>query len=165
MAAAIARHRGARHIVITDINRYRLGLATYMGATLAVDVSQTSLEKALEPLNLKDGFTVGMEMSGSPDALESLLKHMQRGGQVALLGIFSKPCYIDWNQMIFNLLTIKGIYGRKVFSTWYKMSHMLESGLNISPIITHEFPLDDFQEAFDLVKSGNCGKVNLTLLP
>lgn len=162
MAAAIARHSGARHVVITDINPYRLELARKMKVANVVDVTKTSLTEVMKSLGIEHGFTVGLEMSGSSQAFSSLLAHMQMGGNIALLGILPPGTAIDWDLVIFKMLTIKGIYGREIFSTWFKMVGMLESGLNIEPIITHRFGIDDFQKGFDAMLSGNAGKVILS---
>jgi threonine 3-dehydrogenase len=161
MAVAIARFAGARHIVITDVNDYRLNLAWNMGATIAVNVGEGSIDRVMKDLGMTEGFDVGMEMSGNPAAFRDLLRTMHHGGKVALLGIPPGEMAIDWNEIIFKGLIIKGIYGREMFETWYKMSSMLQSGLNLDPIITHRFPVDDYQEAFDLMASGQTGKVIL----
>jgi threonine 3-dehydrogenase len=161
MAAAIARFAGARHVVITDVNEYRLDLARKMGATVALNVSEGSIDQVMTDLGMTEGFDVGMEMSGNPAAFRDLLRTMHHGGKVALLGIPPGEMAIDWNEIIFKGLIIKGIYGREMFETWYKMSSMLQSGLNLAPIITHRFPVDDYQEAFDLMASGQSGKVIL----
>lgn len=161
MAAAIARKAGARNVVITDVNEYRLELAHKLGATTAVNISKNSLVEAVHAAGIKNGFTVGLEMSGHPQGLSTLLEMAQPGATIALLGILPPNCVIDWDLVIFKMLTLKGIYGREIFSTWYKMTHMLESGLNLAPIITHQFPVDDFQEAFETMLSGNSGKIIL----
>jgi threonine 3-dehydrogenase len=161
MAVAIARFAGARHVVITDINDYRLELARKMGATVALNVSRDSVEDTMKMLGMEEGFDVGLEMSGNPTAFRDMLKCMHHGGKIALLGIPPTDTSVDWNQVIFKGLVIKGIYGREMFETWYKMSSMLQSGLVIDPIITHRFPMADFQEAFDLMASGQSGKVIL----
>jgi len=161
MAVAIARFAGARHVVITDINDFRLDLARRMGATLALNVARDSLDDAMKLLRMEEGFDVGMEMSGNPSAFRDMLRTMHHGGRVAVLGIPPTNTSIDWNQVIFKGLVIKGIYGREMFETWYKMSSMLQSGLNIAPIMTHQFPLSDFQSAFELMESGQSGKVIL----
>ena len=161
MAVAIARYAGARHVVITDINDYRLDLATKMGATVALNVTRGSIDETMQKLGMEEGFDVGMEMSGNPAAFRDLLRTMHHGGKVALLGIPPDDTSIDWTQVIFKGLEIKGIYGREMFETWYKMSSMLQSGLNIQPIITHHFPMEDYQEAFDLMESGQSGKIIL----
>ena len=161
MAAAIARHVGARHVVITDINDYRLGLATKMGATRAVNVNRTSLKDVMAELDMVEGFDVGLEMSGVPTAFQSLLQSMNHGGKVALLGIPPSNTAIDWNQVIFKGLEIKGVYGREMFETWYKMVAMLQSGLDLSPILTHRYPVQDFEQGFAAMLSGQSGKVIL----
>jgi threonine 3-dehydrogenase len=161
MAAAIARHVGARHIVVTDVNDYRLDLAKRMGATRALNVSRENLRDTMNELQMTEGFDVGMEMSGVPSAFSSMLECMNHGGKVAMLGIPSAPMAIDWNQVIFKGLEIKGIYGREMFETWYKMVAMLQSGLDLSPLITHHFAVDDFKAGFDAMLSGKSGKVIL----
>lgn len=161
MAVAIARYAGARHIVITDINDYRLELARKAGASIALNVSNGSLDDTMQELGMEEGFDVGMEMSGNPSAFRDMLRIMHNGGSIALLGIPPGETTIDWKQVIFKGLTLKGIYGREMFETWYKMSSMLQSGLNIDSIITHHFPIDDFQPAFELMESGQSGKVIL----
>jgi threonine 3-dehydrogenase len=161
MAVAIARFAGARHVVITDVNDYRLELARKMGASVALNVTTDSIAETMQVLGMEEGFDVGMEMSGNPRAFQDLLKAMHHGGKVALLGIPPDDMAIDWNQVIFKGLVIKGIYGREMFETWYKMSSMLQSGLAIEPIITHHFPVDDYLPAFELMESGKTGKVIL----
>jgi threonine 3-dehydrogenase len=161
MAVAIARHVGARHVVITDVNDYRLDLARKMGATRALNVSRETVSGAMQDLGMEEGFDVGLEMSGNPTAFRELLKSMHHGGRVALLGIPPSDVAIDWNEVIFKGLVIKGIYGREMFETWYKMSAMLQSGLDISPIITHRFAIEDYQRAFETMNSGRSGKVIL----
>lgn len=161
MAVAIARHAGARNIVITDINDYRLDLAKKMGATQAVNIKNMSLEDVIKSLDLPYGFTVGLEMSGHPNGLNTLLEKVRHGGHVVLLGILPPGTVIDWDLVIFKMLVIKGIYGREVFSTWYQMVHLLEGGLNLTPIITHHFFADDFEEGFDVLFTGQSGKVIL----
>jgi threonine 3-dehydrogenase len=161
MATAIARYAGARHVVVSDINDYRLGLATEMGATRALNVTRESIDDTMKDLGMEEGFDVGMEMSGNPKAFQDMLRTMHHGGKIALLGIPPEEMSIDWNQVIFKGLIIKGVYGREMFETWYKMSSMLQSGLNIDPIITHHFDIDDFQPAFELMESGQSGKVIL----
>jgi len=161
MAVAICRHVGARFVVITDVNDYRLALARKMGATKAINVARTSIDETMQALDMKEGFDVGLEMSGNPEALRDMLRTMNHGGRVALLGIPPGEVAIDWTQVIFKGLTLKGIYGREMFETWYKMAAMLESGLDISPVITHHFPIDDFQQGFDVMRSGQSGKVIL----
>lgn len=161
MAVAIVRHIGARHVVITDVNPHRLELARQMGASRAVNVAEQDLQSVMDDLGMTEGFDVGLEMSGNPKAFQDLLKSMNHGGHVALLGIPPKETAIDWNQVIFKGLVIKGIYGREMFETWYKMIAMLQSGLNISPVITHQFPVADFQDAFKIMCSGQSGKIIL----
>ncbi len=161
MAAAVAKHVGARNVVITDVNEYRLDLAKKMGATRAVNVAQESLEDVMKELGMTEGFDVGLEMSGVPVAFNSMLNNMNHGGKIAMLGIPPSDMAVDWNQVIFKGLIIKGIYGREMFETWYKMASLIQSGLDISPIITHEFKIDDFQEGFDTMLSGQSGKVIL----
>ena len=161
MAASIARKAGARNVVITDMNEYRLELAHHMGATTGVNISKTSLQDVMKAIGIEYGFTVGLEMSGHPQALNTLLEMTQHGGNIALLGILPPGSAIDWDLVIFKMLTIKGIYGREIFSTWFKMVHMLESGLNLAPIITHHFPVDEFEKGFNVMLSGKCGKVIL----
>ncbi len=161
MATAIARYAGARHIVVTDVNDYRLELAKEMGASRTLNVERESIDDTMQELGMEEGFDVGMEMSGNPQAFSDMLRTMHHGGKVALLGIPPSEMSIDWNQVIFKGLVIKGIYGREMFETWYKMSSMLQSGLNIEPIITHHFDIDDFQPAFELMESGQSGKVIL----
>jgi len=161
MAAAVAKHVGARHVVITDINEYRLDLARKMGVTRAVNVSNDKLTDVMSDLGMTEGFDVGMEMSGIPMAFTSMLENMNNGGKIAMLGIPGQNMSIDWSQVIFKGLTIKGIYGREMFETWYKMASLIQSGLDLSPIITHHFNIDDFQEGFDIMRSGQSGKVIL----
>jgi threonine 3-dehydrogenase len=161
MAIAVVRHAGARHVVVTDLNPYRLELARKMGATLAVDPTKTPLAKVQKQLGMVEGFDVGLEMSGNPQALGEMIASMSHGGKIAMLGIPAKEMAIDWRQVIFNMLTIKGIYGREMYETWYKMTVMIESGLDISPVITHRFPYSDFQRGFDAMISGQTGKVVL----
>jgi threonine 3-dehydrogenase len=161
MATAIAKHAGARYIVVTDINPYRLKLADRMGATCAVDVRTERLEDIQKELGMKEGFDVGLEMSGSAAAFKSMLANMCHGGKIAMLGIQKTDTSIDWNEFIFNGLTLKGIYGREMYETWYKMTSMIQTGLDISPIITHHFGYARFQEAFEVMRSGESGKVIL----
>ena len=161
MAAAIVKHAGARHVVVTDRNPYRLALAARMGATLAVDVRTETVESAQRRLGMKEGFDVGLEMSGSPDALHTMLANMCHGGKVALLGILPQATAIDWSLVVFNGLTLKGIYGREMYETWYKMSVMLQSGLDIAPIVTHRLHYTEYEQGFDVMRSGNSGKVVL----
>lgn len=161
MAAAIVKHIGARHVVITDVNEYRLDLARKMGVSKAINISKHQLADVAAELNMLEGFDVGLEMSGNPRALNDLMAAMNHGGRVALLGIPPANTAINWNHVIFKGLEIKGIYGREMFETWYKMITMLQSGLQIDSIITHHFPVDNFQEAFDIMASGQSGKVIL----
>ena len=161
MAVAIAKHVGARNVVITDVNDYRLDLARKMGATKALNVSNESLEDTMRELGMSEGFDVGLEMSGSPQAFRQMLSAMVNGGKVALLGILPDGAGIDWTQVIFKGLEVKGIYGREMFETWYKMIAMLQSGLDVSQVLTHHFPVDDFQKGFDVMRSGQSGKVVL----
>ncbi len=161
MAVAIARHVGARHVVITDVNDYRLELARRMGASRALNVTRDSLDAAMRELGMEEGFDVGLEMSGNPAAFRDMLRVMHHGGGVALLGIPPTDVAIDWNEVIFKGLVIKGIYGREMFETWYKMSSMLQSGLDVMPVITHRFAIGDYQLAFETMNSGRSGKVIL----
>ncbi|MFT4993278.1 MAG: threonine 3-dehydrogenase [Paraglaciecola sp.] len=161
MAAAVARHVGARNVVITDINPYRLDLALKMGATRAINIAEQDLAPVMDELGMTEGFDVGMEMSGVPSALRDMLAKMNNGGKVAMLGIPPNDVAIDWNQVIFKGLTIKGIYGREMFETWYKMASLIQSGLDLTPIITHQFSVDEFQQGFDTMGSGQSGKVIL----
>ncbi|WP_137165379.1 L-threonine 3-dehydrogenase [Salinimonas lutimaris] len=161
MAAAVAKHVGARHVVITDLNPYRLELARKMGATRAVNVGEENLKDVMNELGMTEGFDVGLEMSGVPVAFRDMLNNMNNGGKVALLGIPPSDVAIDWNQVIFKGLVIKGIYGREMFETWYKMASLIQSGLDLSPIITHQFAVEDFQQGFDKMGSGESGKVIL----
>jgi threonine 3-dehydrogenase len=161
MAVAIARHAAARHVVVTDVNPYRLKLARKMGATVALDVRTGSLKDVQRELGMKEGFDVGMEMSGNHAAFRDLLDNMCHGGRIALLGILRKA-EIDWDSVVFNGLTIKGIYGREMYETWYKMTMMLQCGLDITPAITHRFPYTEFENAFEVMRSGKSGKVVLT---
>jgi threonine 3-dehydrogenase len=162
MAAAVAVHAGARYTVITDVNPYRLELARKLGVTLAVDVSKQSLKDVQHELGMKEGFDVGLEMSGNPHAFRDMLANMAHGAKIAMLGIpAGGEMSIDWNTVIFNMLTIKGIYGREMYETWYKMTVMLQSGLDIKPVITHRFPAEKFLEGFELMASGASGKIIL----
>ncbi len=161
MAAAVARHAGARHVVITDINKYRLALAEKVGVTLAVDTSETSLPVVQQQLHMQEGFDVGLEMSGNPGAFRDMLKNMSHGAKIAMLGIPSEDISINWNQVVFNQLTIRGIYGREMYETWYKMTVMLESGLDISSVITHRLNWRGYEAGFAAMRSGNSGKVIL----
>ncbi|QBC45262.1 L-threonine 3-dehydrogenase [Iodobacter fluviatilis] len=162
MAVAIAKHVGARHVVITDVNDYRLDLARKMGATRAVNVLKEDLKDVMADLKMTEGFDVGLEMSGNPQAFRTMLETMQHGGKVALLGIPPADTAIDWNQVIFKGLEIKGIYGREMFETWYKMVALIQSGLDITPIITHHFHVDEFEQGFEAMLSGQSGKVILS---
>ncbi|HJT76069.1 MAG TPA: zinc-binding dehydrogenase, partial [Gemmataceae bacterium] len=162
MAAAVVRHAGARHVVVTDVNPYRLELARRLGATLAIDARTERAADAQRRLGMKEGFDVGLEMSGSPAAFREMLANMCHGGKVAMLGISEREMAIDWHTVVFNMLTIKGIYGREMYETWYKMTVMLQSGLDIRPVITHHFPYDEFRQGFEVMRSGQCGKVILT---
>ncbi len=161
MAAAVARHAGARYVVVTDINPWRLELARRLGATHTVNVRERNLRDVQRELGMKEGFDIGLEMSGSPDAFRDMLANMCHGGKIALLGIPNGELAIDWNTVIFNMLTIKGIYGREMYETWYKMTVMLQSGLDLSPIITHRFPYTEFEKGFAAMRSGQAGKVIL----
>jgi threonine 3-dehydrogenase len=161
MAAAVVRHAGARHVVITDVNPYRLELARKMGATLALDIRKGTIADAQQKLAMKEGFDVGLEMSGSPAAFRDMLANMCHGGKIAMLGIPEKEMAIDWNLVVFNMLTIKGIYGREMYETWYMMTVMLQSGLDIRPVITHRYPYSEFHKAFEHMLSGESGKIIL----
>lgn len=161
MAAAVVRHAGARYVVITDVNEHRLDLAKKMGVDVALNVSNGSLPDVQQQLGMAEGFDVGLEMSGNPSAFRSMIDNMAHGGKIAMLGIPSEDIAIDWNKVVFNMLTIKGIYGREMYETWYKMSVMLQSGLDISPVITHRFGADEFEKGFAAMKSGESGKVIL----
>ncbi|GEB71006.1 L-threonine 3-dehydrogenase [Pseudoalteromonas carrageenovora] len=161
MAAAVAKHVGARHVVITDVNEYRLELARKMGASRAVNVANEKLEDVMNDLGMTEGFDIGLEMSGVPSAFNSMLNNMNHGGKIAMLGIPPSDMAVDWNQVIFKGLVIKGIYGREMFETWYKMASLIQSGLDLNPIITHQYSVDDFQAGFDMMISGQSGKVIL----
>lgn len=161
MAVAVCRHAGARHIVISDINPQRLALAKTLGATRTVDVSRESISEVQAELGMAEGFDIGLEMSGSPAGLRDLLANMCHGGKVSMLGIPSEEVAIDWNVVIFNMLTIKGIYGREMYETWYKMSVLVESGMDITPVITHRLHYSDFQQGFDAMRAGEANKVIL----
>ncbi|HDN2512284.1 MULTISPECIES: L-threonine 3-dehydrogenase [Providencia] len=161
MAAAVCRHVGARHVVITDVNDYRLELAKKMGVSRAVNVSRENLKDVMNELGMKEGFDVALEVSGAPAAFQTMLDTMNHGGRIALLGIPPASMATDWSQVIFKGLFIKGIYGREMFETWYKMATLIQSGLDLSPIITHQFSIDDFQKGFDVMRSGQAGKVIL----
>ena len=161
MAAAVVKHAGARYVVVTDVNEYRLELAKKMGATLALNVAKASLADAQKQLGMKEGFDVGLEMSGNPAALRAMIDNMAHGGKIAMLGIPAEQVPFDWNKVVFGMLTIKGIYGREMYETWYKMTVMLESGLDIKPAITHRFHYTEFEKGFEVMKTGNSGKVIL----
>ncbi len=161
MAAAIVKHAGARYVVVTDVNDYRLDLAKRMGATVALNVKTGNLRDVQEQLGMKEGFDVGLEMSGNPQALHDMVGAMCHGGKIAMLGIPPQEFAIDWNKVVFNMLTIKGIYGREMYETWYKMTVMLQGGLDVKPIITHRFHYREFEEGFEAMNSGQSGKVVL----
>jgi threonine 3-dehydrogenase len=161
MAAAVARHAGARHVVITDVNDFRLDLAKQLGATRAVNVSREKLADVQKELGMTEGFDVGLEMSGNPSAFRDMIDNMAHGGKISMLGIPEAEMAIDWNKVVFNMLTLKGIYGREIFETWYKMTVMIQSGLDLSPIITHRLPYQDFQSGFEAMLQGGTGKVVL----
>ncbi|HEX4265964.1 MAG TPA: L-threonine 3-dehydrogenase [Verrucomicrobiae bacterium] len=161
MGAAVARHAGARYVVITDVNEYRLELARKMGVTLAVDVRKQNLKDVQKQLGMVEGFDVGLEMSGNVSAFHDMLANMSHGGKIAILGIPEKEMAIDWRTVIFSMLTLKGIYGREMYETWYKMTVMLQSGLDIRPVITHRMHYTEFQKGFDAMLSGQSGKVIL----
>jgi threonine 3-dehydrogenase len=159
MAAAIVRFVGARHVVITDVNDYRLSIAKQMGATLAINVTRDSLDSAMQQLGMREGFDVGLEMSGNASALRDMLRTMHHGGSIAMLGIPATEVAIDWNEVILKGLTLKGIYGRQMFETWYKMAALLQSGLNVRPVITHRVPYTEYRHAFEIMGKGESGKV------
>jgi len=161
MAAAVARHAGARFVVISDLIPERLKLAEKMGVTRAIDPSKKPLEEVQKELGMQEGFDVGLEMSGNPAAFRSMLTNMSHGGRIAMLGIPNQEMSINWNQVIFNMLTLKGIYGREMYETWYKMTVMLESGLDIQPVITHRLAWQEYEKGFEAMRSGKCGKVIL----
>ena len=165
MAVAICKHVGARHVVITDVNAYRLELAKKMGATRAVDVRSENLKDVQKSLGMTEGFDVGLEMSGNPQAFRDMIANMCHGGKIAMLGIPEKEMSIDWNAVVFNMLTIKGIYGREMYETWYKMTVMLQSDLDIRPVITHRFPLTDAGEAFRVAGDRAAGAIKVALHP
>ncbi|MGD1012529.1 MAG: L-threonine 3-dehydrogenase [Acidimicrobiales bacterium] len=162
MAALVARHAGARNVVITDVSDFRLELARSVGVTLALDVSRTTIAEAMAELDMHEGFDVGFEMSGRASALQDMLGSMAHGGKIAMLGLPSDQFAIDWSHLVMNMITIKGIYGREMFETWYWMSVLVHSGVDISPVITHRYPAADFEEAFEAMRTGRCGKVVLT---
>jgi threonine 3-dehydrogenase len=161
MSAAVARHAGARHVVITDVNPQRLALAEKIGVTLAVDVRSKSIADVQKELGMREGFDVGFEMSGNKVALQDMIANMAHGGKIAMLGIPTEDIPVSWKTVVFNMLTIKGIYGREMYETWYQMSVLLESGLDISPVITNRYSAKDFVKGFEVMKEGNCGKVVL----
>ena len=161
MAVAVVKHAGARFVVVTDVNDYRLALAKRMGATVALNVTNGNLRDTQRELGMKEGFDVGLEMSGNPSAFRDMIASMAHGGKIAMLGIPSEPIAIEWNTVVFNMLTIKGIYGREMYETWYKMTVMLESGLDIKPVITHRYHFTEFEKGFAAMKSGQSGKVVL----
>ena len=161
MAAIVARHAGARHVVITDVSPYRLDLARRIGVTLAADAAATTLQDAMGQLEMMEGFDVGLEMSGKPGALRDMLAAMTHGGKIAVLGLPTEQFGIDWAHLVLNMITIKGIYGRQMFETWYEMAVLIQSGVDISPVITHRFDAEDFDAAFETVRSAECGKVVL----
>jgi threonine 3-dehydrogenase len=161
MAAAIVRHAGARHVVVTDVNQRRLALAARMGATRTVDVSREDVKDVQRELGMVEGFDVSLEMSGSPQAMQTIIANACHGGKVAILGIFPEQFAIDWDKVIFSMLTIRGIYGREMYETWYKMTTMIQSGLDIAPVITHRLPYTAFAEGFAAMQSGEAGKVVL----
>lgn len=164
MAAAIARHAGARNVVITDINPFRLDLARKMGVDQAVDIRTRSLDDVQKELGVREGFDIGLEMSGNPTAFKDMLSHMCHGGKIAMLGIPSSDLAIDWNKVIFSMLTLKGIYGREMYETWYQMSVLIEGGLDLTPVITHRLPYTEFEAGFTAMNEGNTGKVVLNWL-
>ncbi|KAA5542172.1 L-threonine 3-dehydrogenase [Roseiconus nitratireducens] len=161
MAASVVRHAGARHVVVTDVNPWRLDLAKQMGATRVVDVRNTDLADVQHELDMHEGFDVGLEMSGNPAALRQMIASMCHGGKIAMLGIPSENIAIDWNKVVFNMLTIKGVYGREMYETWYKMAVLVQSGLDLNPVITHRFHYTEFEQGFDVMMSGQSGKVIL----
>ncbi|BCJ29177.1 L-threonine 3-dehydrogenase [Actinocatenispora sera] len=161
MAAAVVRHAGARHVVITDVSEYRLRLAEKVGVSLALDVSTTPIERAQAMLGMREGFDVGLEMSGQPSALREMIANMTHGGRIAMLGLPSTEIAVDWNKVVTHMLTIKGIYGREMFETWYRMSVLLERGLDLSPVITGRYGYTQYADAFAEARSGNCGKIVL----
>ena len=161
MSAAVARHAGARHVVVTDINSYRLGLAVKLGATRAVRIDQESLQEVEAELGMTEGFDVGLEMSGAPSAIAEMLATINHGGKIALLGIPADAMTVDWSQIIMKGLTLKGIYGREMFETWYKMASLIQAGLDLTDIVTHRFPIAEYEQAFTVMRSGQSGKVVL----
>jgi threonine 3-dehydrogenase len=161
MAAAVCRHVGARHIVITDINKYRLDLSAQVADAVPVNVAEDDLKSTMAKLGMKEGFDIGLEMSGAPRAFDQMVDNMIMGGKIAMLGLPTGPTPVDWARVIFKALTIKGIYGREMFETWYKMIAMLQSGLDIRKVITHRMRAEDYAAGFDLMKQGSCGKIVL----
>lgn len=161
MASAVARHAGARHVVVTDVNPYRLELAARLGATRTVCVDREPLLEVMAKLGMAEGFDVGLEMSGAPSAFSQMLETINHGGKIALLGIPPEEMSVDWSKVIFKGLTLKGIYGREMFETWYKMASLVQAGLDLAPIITHRFTIDDFEQGFEVMRSGQSGKVIL----
>jgi len=161
MAVAIAQQAGARKVVVTDVNPDRLALAKKMGATRVVDVAKEKLADVQQEIGMKEGFDVGLEMSGNPKALTDMIDNMAHGGRIALLGIMPGPAAIDWNKVVFNMLRIQGVYGREIYETWYKMQSLIQRGLDITPIISHRLPYTEFQQGFDLMRSGKSGKIIL----
>jgi threonine 3-dehydrogenase len=161
MAVAVAKHAGARHVAVTDVNPWRLELAKKMGATVTIDVRTETVENAQRTLGMREGFDVGLEMSGNPEAVRQLIANMGHGGKIAMLGIPAEDFAIDWNTVVFNMLTLKGIYGREMYETWYKMSVMVDSGIDITPVITHRFHHTEFEQGFEVMRSGESGKVIL----
>jgi len=161
MAAAICKFSGSRNIVVTDINDYRLNLAKDLGASRTVNPRKEDIGTVFEELGISHGFDVGLEMSGNPEAFNQMISLMYNGGNIALLGLLPNSTKVDWNKVIFKGLNIKGIYGREMYDTWYKMTQMIRSGLSVSKVLTHHFKIDDFQKAFKVIESGNCGKVVL----
>ncbi len=164
LATAVARHAGARHIVVSDINPYRLKLAQQMGASLVLDAREASPRDAIQQLGMREGFDVGLEMSGQPSALHSMLEAMHHGGGIALLGILPPDTAIDWDKVIFKGLVLRGIYGREMYETWYKMTVLIQSGMDVGKVLTHRFGCEDYAQAFEVVASGQCGKVVLDWL-
>jgi threonine 3-dehydrogenase len=161
MAAAVVKHAGARFAVVTDVNEARLAIAKKLGADLVVNVAERSIADVQRELGMQEGFDVGLEMSGNPSAFRDMVDNMCHGGKIAMLGIPSGEMTIDWNKVVFNMLTIKGIYGREMYETWYKMSVMIQSGLDISPVITHRFPYTEYEQGFSAMNAGTSGKVVL----
>ena len=161
MAVAICNFIGARNVVITDINEYRLKIAKKLGASKTINITKKAITDCYSELGIKSGFDIGLEMSGNSEAFNSMLEHMYHGGKIALLGLLPNSTVINWDNIIFKGLKLKGIYGREMYETWYKMSEMINSGLDISNVMTHKLHIDRYQEAFDIMEAGNCGKVIL----